>query len=63
MIALIRSGIDFSLARIISENDEMKELVDIIQESPVCSNKETLIQLMKDENVSLMYINAIRELL
>lgn len=63
MIALIRSGIDFSLARIISENDDMKGLIDIVQESPVCSDKDALIQLMKDENVSLMYINAIGELL
>ncbi|MGB4957149.1 MAG: DEAD/DEAH box helicase [Candidatus Saccharimonas sp.] len=63
MIALIRSGLDFSLAKIIAENDDMKQLIAIVQESPVCSDKDALVDLMSANNVSLMYINAVRELL
>jgi len=63
IIVLIRSGLDFSLAKLIAEDENMKSLIDIVQESPICSDKDALVQIMTDANVSLMYINVVQELL
>lgn len=63
MITLIRAGIDFSLAKIIFEDDAMRALIAIEQESPICTDKDALLQIMSDTGASIMYINSARELL
>lgn len=63
MITLIRAGIDFGLAKIIYENDDLRILIGIDQETPVCSDKEMFLRIMNEEGVSIMYINSARELL
>ena len=62
-IALIRAGVDFSLAKIIHENDNLRVLISINQESPMCTDKTSFLKIMREEGVSLMYINLVRELL
>ena len=63
MITLIRAGVDFGLAKIIYENDELRSFIVIEQESPICSNKDMLLRAMSEMGVSIMYINSARELL
>ena len=62
-IALIRAGVDFSLAKIIHENDNLRVLISINQESPMCTDKASFLKIMREEGISLMYINLARELL
>lgn len=63
MIALLRAGFDFSLAKLMFEIEELRELIYIEEESPVCADKTRLLEIMKNENISLMYINSVTELL
>lgn len=62
-IPLLRAGFDFSLANLMFEIEELRELISIEEESPVCTDKTKLIEAMTSENISLMYINSARELL
>ena len=62
-IALIRAGIDCSLAKIIHENSNLRALILIDQESPVCTDKTSFLKIMHEESISLMYINLVLELL
>lgn len=63
MIALLRAGFDYSLAKLIFDDEDMRSLISVEQESPVCANKSAFIQIMSDAHVSLMYINSVDELL
>lgn len=63
MIALLRAGFDFSLTKLIYDIEELRELITIEEESPVCTDKDRLIEIMKNKNISLMYVNSVRELL
>ena len=63
MIALLRAGFDFSLAKLIFEAEELRELINIEEESPVCIDKTRLVEIMTNKNISLMYINSVSELL
>ncbi len=63
MIALLRAGFDFSLAKLIFDIEELRELIGIEQESPVCTDKDKLIEIMKNEKISLMFVNSVHELL
>ena len=63
IIVLLRAGFDFNLAKLIFDVEELRELIAIEEESPVCADKDKLIEIMASENVSLMYINSVSELL
>ncbi|MFZ1302123.1 MAG: DEAD/DEAH box helicase [Candidatus Microsaccharimonas sp.] len=63
VIALLRAGFDFSLAKLIFDLEDLRQLVNIEQESPVCSDKDKFIEIMINKGVSIMYINSAKELL
>lgn len=63
MITLLRAGFDFSLAKLIFDSEELRNLIVLEQESPSCTDKGRLIEIMVQENISIMYINSARELL
>lgn len=63
MIALLRAGFDFSLTKLIYDIEELRELIVIEEESPVCTDKDRMIEIMKNEKISLMFVNSVHELL